>query len=81
MENEKIIVLSNYQNLMEAEIVKARLIDSGVECFLSNTIMTGLNPVYNDSYSGIKLHIFERDLKQAQAILNEAIEMPEQDGN
>lgn len=59
---------------MEANIVQARLADSGVQCFLSdvNTIM--INPLYTQALGGIKLHLFEKDIPLAASILEEEYE-------
>lgn len=66
---DKIIVFQSFYNPIEANIVKARLLDSGVQCFLSDEITVTINPIYNQALGGVKLHLFERDVELANSIL------------
>ncbi|MCX2450786.1 DUF2007 domain-containing protein [Pedobacter sp. PLR] len=68
---DKIIVFETFYNPIKANIVKSRLLDSGLQCFLSDEHTIGMNPLYTQALGGIKLHVFERDLEQATAILQE----------
>lgn len=68
---DKIIVFETYYNPIEANIVKARLIDSGVQCFLSDENTITINPLYTQALGGVKLHLFERDVEVAKAILQD----------
>lgn len=68
---DKIIVFETFYNPIEANIVKSRLLDSGLQCFLTDEHTIGMNPLYTQALGGIKLHIFERDLEQASALLQE----------
>jgi hypothetical protein len=77
---EKIIVFSSYYNPIEANIVKTRLIDSGVHCFLSGENTITVNPLYNQALGGVKLHIFEKDAELARSILqDEDVALPVED--
>lgn len=66
---DKIIVLQTFYNPIEANIVKARLLDSGIQCFLSDENTISINPLYNQALGGVKLHLFERDVVSAKSIL------------
>lgn len=66
---DKIVVFETYYNPIEANIVKARLIDSDVQCFLSDENTITINPLYTQALGGVKLHLFERDVEMAKAIL------------
>ncbi|MES2456399.1 MAG: DUF2007 domain-containing protein [Bacteroidota bacterium] len=68
---DKIIVFNSYYNPIEANIVKTRLIDSGVQCFLSDENMITVNPLYNQALGGVKLHIFEKDIDLVRSILED----------
>lgn len=68
---DKIIVFETFYNPIEANIVKSRLLDSDLQCFLSDENTVSINPLYAQALGGIKLHIFERDLEKAKAILLE----------
>lgn len=74
---DKIIVLQTFYNPIEANIVKARLLDSGVQCFLTDENTITINPLYNQALGGVKLHLFERDAELAKTILkNDGIQTP-----
>jgi len=68
---DKIIVFDTFYNPIEANIVKSRLIDSGVQCFLSDENMITVNPLYNQALGGVKLHLFEKDAPLARHILQD----------
>lgn len=68
---DKIVVFETYYNPIEANIVKARLIDSGVQCFLSDENTITINPLYTQALGGVKLHLFERDVAMAKTILQD----------
>lgn len=66
---DKIIVFETYYNPIEANIVKARLIDSGIQCFLSDENTITINPLYTQALGGVKLHLFQKDAVQARELL------------
>lgn len=66
---DKIVVFETFYNPIEANIVKSRLIDSGVQCFLSDENTITINPLYTQALGGVKLHLFERDAELARSIL------------
>jgi hypothetical protein len=68
---DKIVVFETYYNPIEANIVKARLMDSGVQCFLSDENTITINPLYTQALGGVKLHLFERDVETAKSILQD----------
>ncbi|HKG06306.1 MAG TPA: LITAF-like zinc ribbon domain-containing protein [Pedobacter sp.] len=74
---DKIVIFETFYNPIEASIVKSRLIDSGVQCFLSDEHMMVVNPLYNQALGGVKLHLFERDALLARQILeDENVQLP-----
>jgi len=66
---DKIIAFETFYNPIEANIVKARLLDSGVQCFLSDENTITINPLYTQALGGVKLHLFEKDVELAKSIL------------
>ena len=66
---DKIVVFETFYNPIEANIVKARLIDGGVQCFLSDENSITINPLYTQALGGVKLHLFEKDIELAESIL------------
>jgi Putative prokaryotic signal transducing protein len=69
--NDRTVVYSTYYNPMEANIIKAKLEDSGFACFLADENVATLNPLYNQAIGGVKLIVFERDIEAINALLAE----------
>lgn len=69
--NDKTVVYSTYYNPMEANIIKAKLEDSGFACFLADENVATLNPLYNQAIGGVKLIVFERDVEAINNLLAE----------
>ncbi|MFP5078891.1 DUF2007 domain-containing protein [Pedobacter sp. JCM 36344] len=68
---DKIVVFETYYNPIEANIVKERLVDSGIQCFLSDENTITINPLYNQAIGGVKLHLFEYDVMAARKVLDD----------
>src|SRR4051812_41685550 len=63
-QDEKIITFENYYDVMLAHIVRTKLEDNGIPCFIADENTLTANPLYNQAVGGIKLKIFERDLEK-----------------
>lgn len=70
---DKIVVFETFYNPIEANIVKSRLMDADIQCFLSDENTIIMNPLYTQALGGVKLHLFERDVDLARSILGETI--------
>jgi hypothetical protein len=70
---DKIIVYSTYYNPIEANIIKSRLEDSDIPCFLTDENISTIQPLYNQAVGGVKLNIFEKDIERINALLQEEI--------
>ena len=68
---DKIIVHSTYYNPIEANIIRSRLEDSGIPCFLTDENVATINPLYNQAIGGVKLNVFERDVDRINTLLAE----------
>ena len=68
---DKIIVYSTYYNPIEANIIKARLEDSDIPCFLTDENMVTSYGLYNQAIGGVKLNVFEKDVERINALLAE----------
>ncbi|TWR31614.1 DUF2007 domain-containing protein [Mucilaginibacter pallidiroseus] len=78
-ENDKIITFEQYYDPMLAHIIRTRLEDNGIPCFIADENTLAANPIYNQAVGGIKLKIFERDLARCREILAETGDMHLQD--
>ncbi len=67
--DDQIITFETYYDPMLAHIIRTRLEDGGVKCFIDDSGMT-LNPIYNRAGAGIKLKIFASDKEKSLAILS-----------
>lgn len=68
---EKIIVFDSYDTVMAANLVKTKLDAYGIPCFLTDEHFVGLYPIRNEVFSGVRLHIFEKDGERVNEILTE----------
>ena len=66
MQQDHTIVLSIYNNIVEANIAQEKLKANGIDSFLENENVMGLNPL-----GGIELKIFSKDKEAAEKILAE----------
>ncbi|MFA6276396.1 MAG: DUF2007 domain-containing protein [Pedobacter sp.] len=68
---DKIIVYRTYYNPIEASIVKGRLEDSDIPCFLTDENVATIQPLYNQAIGGVKLNVFEKDVNRINELLAE----------
>lgn len=71
MTEDKIVVYQTFDNPMEANIVKTRLLDAGFNCFLTGENAALVYPVFDISISGVQLHVFDGDVEAINEFLRE----------
>lgn len=64
MKQDKTIVLHTYSDMSEAKIIQDKLNANGIESFLNDENVMGLDPV-----GGVELRIFEKDKEAAEKII------------
>jgi len=64
-EKDKTITLHTYIDLTEAKIMQDKLKENGIDSFLNDENVMGLDPV-----GGVELRIFETDKIKAEKILH-----------
>jgi hypothetical protein len=79
-DEDKIITLENYYDPMLAHIIRTKLEDSGIPCFIADENTLTAQPFYNQAVGGIKLKIFERDLERCREVLAQDDNLDEQTG-
>lgn len=67
--DDKIVTLEIYYDPMLAEIIRGRLEANGIDCFIADNNMIGVNPLYTQALGGIKLRVFERDVDRCNELL------------
>ena len=65
MAQEKTIILHTYNDMLEAKMIQDKLAENGIESFLNDENVMGLDPV-----GGVELRIFEKDVAAAQKIIS-----------
>ncbi|QNK63850.1 DUF2007 domain-containing protein [Pedobacter sp. PAMC26386] len=70
---DRIVVFKTFYNPIEANIVKTRLIDAGIQCFLTDENIANINALYIQAIGGVKLNLFAKDVELARSILSENI--------
>ncbi|GGG99644.1 putative signal transducing protein [Mucilaginibacter phyllosphaerae] len=76
---DKIITLEQYYDPMLAHIMRTKLEDNDIPCFIADDNIISANPVFNNAVGGIKLKIFERDLQRSRELLAQQGNLHEQD--
>ena len=66
MQQDHTIVLSIYNDIVEANVAQEKLKANGIDSFLENDNVMGLNPL-----GGIELKIFSKHKEAAEKILSE----------
>jgi hypothetical protein len=64
MTQDKTIVLHTYNEMQEAVMIQSKLKENGIESFLNDENLMGLDPV-----GGVELKIFEKDKTAAEKII------------
>ena len=64
MDQEKTIVLQTFSDFMEAQKIRTRLKENGIESFLRDENVLGMDPI-----AGIELKIFEKDKEAALSVI------------
>lgn len=66
MTQDSTILLYTYNDILEADVVRDKLKAQGIDSFVENENIAGLNPL-----GGIKVKIFSKDKEAAEKIINE----------
>lgn len=68
---EEIIVFRQFENAIDASIAKSKLDAYGVPCFLTEENITNLYPGQHYLPFRVRLHVFKKDVAQADELLHE----------
>lgn len=63
------IPIQSYTNYIDASIIKSRLEDMGIQCWLKDEYTVTIDPILTNALGGIKLMVKEPDVKDALEIL------------
>ncbi len=68
----RIVVFQQFNNAIEANIVKTKLDAYGIPCFLTEENLANLYPGQQHAFFQVRLHLFETDVSEARQIVGEA---------
>lgn len=69
--NDNTVVIREFNEQFEALMYADQLKSAGIDCFLSNDNLNNINPMIMVIPTAVYLHVFEKDLEQANAILQD----------
>lgn len=71
---ESLVKLGSYPDSITAHMVKGVLSTNGVECVLSNDVMSNILPLPTISWGEVSVFVFQKDLELAKQILESETE-------
>jgi hypothetical protein len=69
IENPLWVTLEKYSQAIEAHVVKSKLESEGIECFIADEHVVGVNWLYSNAIGGVKVQVHPEDLEEARKIL------------
>ena len=64
MKQDRTVILHTYNDLQEAKMIQDKLKENGIESYLNDENVMGLDPV-----GGVELRVFEKDIQAAEKII------------
>lgn len=71
MEENKVIALKNYENIVNANLDSEILKDNGIENFVGEQDVVKIFPMFKEINEGLKIYVFEKDYTKAAKILKD----------
>ena len=71
-DKEDLVVLGEYENTIEASMVKDVLETNGIQAMLTNEIMSNVLSLAPINYGMVRVLVFRSDIEQARKILESA---------
>ena len=68
---DRIVVFREFDNVIKANIIKTKLDAFDVPCFLTEENLANLYPAQPILSVGVRLHVFQKDIDRANALLEE----------
>jgi len=72
----KLVTLASFDNAIDAHLLRSKLENEEIPCFIFDENMITLNPLNNIIVGGIKVKVMEEDLNAAQQIVNHISAQP-----
>lgn len=65
----ELVTLQTFYTSFEAHLLKTKLENEGIMCFVFDDTMTGLYPIFSSPIGGVKLKISSEDIEKAEELL------------
>ncbi|QBG47295.1 DUF2007 domain-containing protein [Verrucomicrobia bacterium S94] len=63
------ITLTKVSYVHEADFLRMRLEEAGIECFIPDENLAAIYPLYSGAIGGIRIQVHEKDLERARQLL------------
>ncbi|MDP8263349.1 MAG: DUF2007 domain-containing protein [Candidatus Ancaeobacter aquaticus] len=73
--SDELVTIATFDKSFEAHMYKSKLEAAGIECFLADENIVGLNWFLSPAVGFIKLQVRESDIARAQNVMDEKIDM------
>jgi DNA-directed RNA polymerase subunit RPC12/RpoP len=70
------VIVKTFDNSMDAHMLKSRLENEGIKCFLFDEETVTINPLFAQAIGGIKLKVYQDDMPIVREILKDISETP-----
>lgn len=67
----KLVTLASFDNSIDAHLLRTKLENEGIPCFIFDEHMVTMNALYNITVGGIKVKVIAEDFDAAQALVEE----------
>lgn len=69
MEETKLVHLTSFYDVMEANLLKSRLEHEGIQCFIFDENTVNTNPLYSTAVGGVRIMVSNIDANEALIVL------------
>jgi len=67
----KLVTAQTFNDSVSAHLVKTRLENEGIECYIFDENINSIMPIYGQAVGGIRIKIKEEDVPKAKALIEE----------
>ena len=67
----KLVTAQTFNDSVSAHLVKTRLENEGIECYIFDEHINNIMPIYGQAVGGIRIKIKEEDVPKAKALIEE----------
>ena len=68
-DGDELVMFGQYENAVDASMVKGVLETNGVPCMLTNDVFSSVFPIGFEPFGGVRVMIYKRDMDLARKIM------------